>query len=165
MVLLIPRAAATLGGGNFVVGAQRVTDFYAGVVTPAGALPSGSYRLGATPAPLHELYAPRLTAAFKTALERFDRRIPGFLSDAGVLYAAETRTSAPVRVDREGPWLESPGIEGLHPCGEGAGFAGGIVSSAVDGMRAGLAAAAAVQGGAGEARAEEAATWKVPSGY
>ncbi len=60
--------------------------------------------------------------------------MPGFVSDEAVLYAPESRTSSPVRIDRDG-WCESPSVPGLYPAGEGAGFAGGIVSAALDGLR------------------------------
>ena len=75
----------------------------------------------------------------------FDRTIPGYASHAGVLHGVETRTSAPVRIVR-GDDYESAGVEGLYPVGEGAGYAGGIVSAAVDGIHAADALMAKVMG-------------------
>lgn len=123
---------------------QRAIDFMAGRPS-IGELPSSSYRLGTHAAPLHDLYPPHMTAAFREALQRFDKQMPGFLSESALLHAAETRTSAPVRVDR-GEDTCSVSLPGLHPCGEGAGYAGGIVSAAVDGLRVGRSIAAELTG-------------------
>jgi uncharacterized FAD-dependent dehydrogenase len=78
-----------------------------------------------------------MTEAIKKALLRFEEQMPGFASSPlALLHAAETRTSAPVRIDR-GADTQSLNLRGLHPSGEGAGYAGGIVSSAVDGLHVG----------------------------
>ncbi|KAL0040454.1 hypothetical protein WJX77_007475 [Trebouxia sp. C0004] len=127
------RLAARLGGGNLVAPVQRVTDFLAGQVS-SGALPSSSYRLGVKSAGLHEVYSPAISQALKSALQQFEQKLPGFVSDAGLLHGVETRTSSPVRIDR-GVDLQSLSTAELYPCGEGAGYAGGIVSAAVDGMK------------------------------
>ncbi|KAL0049695.1 hypothetical protein WJX82_007857 [Trebouxia sp. C0006] len=127
------RLAAKLGGGNLVAPVQRVTDFLAGQLS-SGALPSSSYRLGVKSASLHEVYSPAISQALKSALQQFEQKLPGFVSDAGLLHGVETRTSSPVRIDR-GDDLQSLSTAGLYPCGEGAGYAGGIVSAAVDGMK------------------------------
>ncbi|KAA6420919.1 MAG: oxidoreductase electron carrier [Trebouxia sp. A1-2] len=127
------RLAARLGGGNLVAPVQRVTDFLAGQLS-SGVLPSSSYRLGVKSAGLHEVYSPAISQALKSALQQFEQKLPGFVSDAGLLHGVETRTSSPVRIDR-GLDLQSLSTAGLYPCGEGAGYAGGIVSAAVDGMK------------------------------
>jgi uncharacterized FAD-dependent dehydrogenase len=75
-----------------------------------------------------------ITASMKEAVAYFDRRLKGFAMADAVLTGVETRTSSPVRMTR-GDTYEAEGISGLYPCGEGAGYAGGIVSAAVDGMR------------------------------
>lgn len=155
------REAAARGGGAFVAPAQRVSDFLAGVA-PSGQLPPSSYRLGVKPVPLHDFYPPHMTAAFVAALERFDRQIPGFASDQALLHAAETRTSAPLRLDRGADSLQSLSLPGLFPCGEGAGYAGGIVSSAVDGLRVGSKIVEELTGRAGGL---DAAAFKVKAGY
>eukprot|EP00891_Asterochloris_glomerata_P009393 jgi/Astpho2/9393/fgenesh1_pm.00145_%23_3_t len=133
----IERTAAQQGGGDFVAPVQRVTDFLAEQPS-TGILPTSSYRLGVKPALLHETYSQPLTSAVKKAMLQFERRMPGFATDVGLLHGVETRTSAPVRVERTSAF-ESTSIKGLYPCGEGAGYAGGIMSAAVDGMRVGAA--------------------------
>ena len=78
-----------------------------------------------------------MTAALRAGLKRFEVALPGYVSrGAGVLHGAETRTSAPLRILRDPQTLQSPTMPGLFPIGEGAGYAGGIVSAAVDGQRA-----------------------------
>ena len=99
---------------------------------------------GVRPAPLHELYPPAVTEALREALRRWGRTMPGFASEDALLHGVETRTSAPVQVQREGATFEALGLPGLYPAGEGAGYAGGIVSAAVDGLRVGRALAEAL---------------------
>ena len=125
--------AAVMGGGKLCVPVQRVSDFVTGVTSSS--IPSSSYRLGIKSAPCHEIYPSELTMALRHALvEYFDKQMPGYVCEDGLLHAVETRTSSPVRVCRNDITLEAVGIRGLFPAGEGAGFAGGIVSAAVDGM-------------------------------
>jgi uncharacterized FAD-dependent dehydrogenase len=135
----IEKMAAQMGGGggDFVAPAQRVCDYLEDRMLPSSSsLPPSSYRLGTKSAPLHQLYAPPLTAAFKQALLMFDKKMKGFATGPhGLLLAAETRTSSPVRVERGEDSMESLSMRGLFPCGEGAGYAGGIVSAAVDGLK------------------------------
>ena len=76
-----------------------------------------------------------MTEALRGGLRKIVTRLPAFLHPDAVLVAGETRTSAPVRLARDPRTLASPSVEGLYPCGEGAGYAGGIVSAAVDGLR------------------------------
>ena len=127
------RRAAIMGGGNFVVPVQRVTDFLSN--TASTSAPPSSYRLGVKPAPCHLIYPEPLVIAMKHALmEHFNRQMPGFICDDGLLHGVETRTSSPLRVVRDGKTLQAIGTKNLFPTGEGAGFAGGIVSAAVDGI-------------------------------
>jgi len=129
----VEEKAAILGGGNLTVPVQRVTDFIAG--TTSETVPSSSYRLGVKPSPCHELYPPSLTAALRDALvNHFEKQMPGFACKEGLLHGVETRTSSPVRISRDEVTMEARGVQGLFPAGEGAGFAGGIVSAAVDGL-------------------------------
>ena len=129
--------AAKRGGGRFVAPAQRVVDFLDQKKSIQEHLPPTSYRLGTRAAMLHDLYSEEMSLAFIDALEHFEKQMPGFASSPeALLLAPETRTSAAVRIDR-GSETESPTLRDLHPCGEGAGYAGGIVSAAVDGMRVG----------------------------
>jgi uncharacterized FAD-dependent dehydrogenase len=127
--------AAKMGGGQLRCPVQRVSDFLAGRASIQEELPPSSYRLGVTAAPLHELYPPDVTAALKQGIEEFGRQIPGFDAGEGLLHAVETRTSAPVQVVRNAGTCEAVGLKRLYPAGEGAGYAGGIVSAAVDGLR------------------------------
>jgi uncharacterized FAD-dependent dehydrogenase len=127
------RRAASMGGGNFVVPVQRVTDFISNKVSTS--TPSSSYRLGVKPAACHLIYPGQITNALKNALtEHFNRQMPGFICDDAVLHAVETRTSSPVRIIRDLESFQAIGTMNLFPAGEGAGFAGGIVSAAVDGL-------------------------------
>lgn len=138
------RAAAQMGGGQLVCPVQRVTDFMMGTES-AGTLPSSSYRLGVRAAPLHELYSSDVTSALRQALRRFDQQLPGFITESALLHGVETRTSAPVQIVR-GEDFQSISTPGLYPAGEGAGYAGGIVSAAVDGLNVGQAVAAELLG-------------------
>ena len=127
------RRAYELGGGNLTVPVQRLTDFVEG--RPSTSAPPSSYRLGVKPAACHEIYPEPLVNALRDAVvNNFAKQMPGFLCDNALLHAVETRTSSPVRVSRDAKTLQAVGTERLFPAGEGAGFAGGIVSAAVDGM-------------------------------
>ena len=84
---------------------------------------------------LDDVFPSFVTAALRAGLADVTRRFRAFVHDDAVLIAAETRTSSPVRIVRDPVTLESPSVSGLYPAGEGAGYAGGIVSSAIDGVR------------------------------
>jgi uncharacterized FAD-dependent dehydrogenase len=158
------RKAAVLGGGNLTVPVQRLTDFIAGI--PSTTAPSSSYRLGVKPAACHEIYPPALVASLRNALtQHFDRTMPGYVSDEGLLHAVETRTSSPVRVSRDGESLQAIGTKLLFPAGEGAGFAGGIVSAAVDGMTVSDAVLEALVGGERNAKESKKAMKSIGSYY
>lgn len=129
----LERAAKKAGGGGQVAPGQRVTDFLAGKISAS--LPDTSYFPGTRPAPLDELLPPWITSRMREGLRLFGRQMHGYLSTDALLLGFETRTSSPVRIPRRDDTLEHPGIQGLFPCGEGAGYAGGIVSAALDGMR------------------------------
>ncbi|CAN6337602.1 unnamed protein product [Urochloa humidicola] len=134
------RRAAMMGGGNFVVPAQRVTDFIRNRLSVT-TLPSSSYRLGVRPSKLHELFPPYITEALQHSIIMIDREMPGFLSSEALLHGVETRTSSPLQISRHVETYESTSLRGLYPVGEGAGYAGGILSAAVDGMYCGFALA------------------------
>jgi len=129
----IERAAFQAGGGRFRAPAQRLGDFLAGRVSDT--LGPSSYRPGLTPADLGAVLPRFVVDALRAGLRQIGARLPAFLLPDALLIAAETRTSAPVRFLRDPATLVSPSAEGLYPCGEGAGFAGGIVSAALDGAR------------------------------
>lgn len=125
-----------MGGGNFTCPVQKLVDFLSEEKS-ADPLPTSSYRLGVRSANLHELYPTQITEAIKMALTEFERKKPGFISDEALLHAPETRTSAPIQITRDSSSMESVSVSGLYPCGEGAGYAGGIISAAVDGLKIG----------------------------
>lgn len=128
----IEQAAFEAGGGAYVAPAQRVDDFVAG--RESTALPRCSYPRGLRAARLDALLG-GLAEPLREALRRIGARMPGFVSSEAVAVGVESRTSAPVRTERDRDTCESPGMAGLYPCGEGAGFAGGIMSAALDGIR------------------------------
>lgn len=132
----LERTAFQAGGGKLVAPAQRVTDFLA--KRSSSTLPKSSYIPGISAANIAEVVdAGGLPIAdrLRRALRDFDKKLRGYVSEEAILIGVETRTSSPVRVPRDSETLEAPGISGLYPTGEGAGYAGGIVSAAVDGIR------------------------------
>jgi len=114
--------------------AQNATDFMRGQISKKI---ESSYRPGSYSADIHKLLPSTIADGIKTGLAIFDRKIRGFV-DKGVLVAPETGTSSPVRIVRNDDTMESTGMSGLYPIGEGAGYAGGIISSAADGLKAAL---------------------------
>ena len=128
----LERDACLAGGGGFRAPAQRAEDFLAG--RESADLPDSSYSRGLAPCDLGALLPAFVVAELRTALQEFDRKIPGFVRN-GLMIAPETRTSSPVRILRDPSTLAVQGIEGLHALGEGAGWSGGIVTSAADGLR------------------------------
>jgi uncharacterized FAD-dependent dehydrogenase len=142
----IERAAFRAGAGALRAPAVRASDFSRS--RTSSTLPDTSYIPGLTSADVAEVLdagGVPLAARLRAALRIFDRRLRGYLSEEAVLVGVESRTSAPVRVPRDPESLESLDLAGLYPAGEGAGYAGGIVSAALDGMRI----ARALGGGAG----------------
>jgi uncharacterized FAD-dependent dehydrogenase len=129
----IERAAFQAGGGRFRAPAQRLGDFLAGRASTR--VERSSYRPGLAPGDLGAVLPPFVIEALRGGLRQIGSRIPSFLHPDATLIAAETRTSAPVRFARDTETLVSPAAAGLYPCGEGAGYAGGIVSAALDGAR------------------------------
>lgn len=135
-------AAYGAGGGQFVAPAQGLGDLVAGRMSRE--LPPTSYHRGLAPARLDQLLGP-LAAPLQHALRALGRRMPGFLGAEAVAVGLESRTSCPVRIERDEA-LVSVNTPGLYPCGEGAGFAGGIVSAALDGLRVAEAVARRLEG-------------------
>jgi uncharacterized FAD-dependent dehydrogenase len=126
------QAAYAAGGGAFVAPAQGLLEFMEGRASTS--LPSCSYPRGIVSARLDELLGP-LTEPIRVALGQLRKTMPTFVTREAVAVGVESRTSAPYRIEREHETLESPSLRGLYPCGEGAGFAGGIMSAALDGIR------------------------------
>lgn len=120
--------------------AQRMADFVNGRLSYD--LPASSYAPGLVSSPLHFWMPKFITARLAEGFRRFGKASRGFLTNEAVMLGVESRTSAPVRIVRDGETLQHVRLKGLFPCGEGAGYAGGIVSAAMDGERCAEAAAA-----------------------
>jgi uncharacterized FAD-dependent dehydrogenase len=129
----LEHAAFAAGGGQLVAPAQRLVDFVEG--RPSADLPRCSYRPGVAAAELHALLPPAIGARLRAGLRAFGATMRGYLTNDAVVVGVETRTSSPVRIPRDPTSLMHPQARGLFPCGEGAGYAGGIVSAALDGRR------------------------------
>jgi uncharacterized FAD-dependent dehydrogenase len=125
--------AFQFGSGNLRAPAQRMIDFVNNKLS--GDLPQCSYIPGVTSALLTEVLPDEISLALKDALKTFGKKMKGYYSNDAILVAVESRTSSPVRIPRDPETLEHPQIKGLYPCAEGAGYAGGIVSAAMDGER------------------------------
>jgi uncharacterized FAD-dependent dehydrogenase len=113
--------------------AQRLVDFLND--HPSKDLPQTSYLPGVEAVNLKEVLPPLIANALREGLQTFVERMPAFLSAEAVLVAPESRTSSPVRVPRDSKSLNHPDVINLFPCGEGGGYAGGILSAALDGIR------------------------------
>lgn len=134
-------ATAQAGGGRQKAPAQRVVDFIAGRVSAT--LPATTYAPGLTPCDLNALLPAQVAWRMKEGLQHFNRKLRGFAGEDALLIGCETRTSSPLRIPRDKETLQHVQLAGLYPCGEGAGYAGGIVSAALDGRRCAEAVAAA----------------------
>ncbi|WP_338665344.1 NAD(P)/FAD-dependent oxidoreductase [Pararoseomonas sp. SCSIO 73927] len=139
--------AFVVGGSNWNAPVQRVEDFLAARPSTGLGEVVPSYRPGVTPTDLSACLPYFATAAIREALPAFDRQIRGFAMGDAVMTAVETRTSSPLRIRRDGTG-QSLNTPGLFPAGEGAGYAGGILSAGVDGIRAAEAVAASLSAGA-----------------
>lgn len=133
----LERRAFRLAGSNYRACGGTVGEFLAG--RPGLKLRSvaPTYALGLEAVDFDRLYPPQVVEMMRTGIAVFGRKLPGFGAEDAVLTGPETRTSSPVRIPR-GEDLQSPAVRGLYPCGEGAGYAGGIMSAAVDGVRIAL---------------------------
>ena len=129
----IERSAKRAGGGGQVAPAQRVTDFLA--KRASASLPKTSYFPGLRSQRRDKLLPEWMVQRLSQGLRLFGRQMKGYLTEECNLIGFESRTSSPVRIPRDANTLQHPDIVGLYPCGEGAGYAGGIVSAALDGMR------------------------------
>ncbi len=134
----LERLAFTLGGNSQTAPAQRAADFLKG--KHSATLNASSYIPGIVSVPMHEKLPLFMVKGLREALIHFDKRMHGFSSIDAQLIGVETRTSTPVRIPRDKATYMHPGIKGLFPCGEGAGYAGGIVSAAIDGENCAAAA-------------------------
>ena len=136
--------AYTLGGNNYEAPAQLVGDFISNRASTALASVEPSYKPGVKMIHLNDALPSFVTNAMREALPIFGQKIKGFDMHDAVMTGVETRTSSPLSIDRDDVSLQSPSIAGLYPAGEGAGYAGGILSAGVDGIKVGEAVAQAI---------------------
>ena len=135
----IEKLAFTAGGGNLVAPAQRMVDFVGNRLSSD--LPLNSYLPGTKSIALKEVLPGWISERLRKALPVFGRKMKGYYTNEAILVGVESRTSSPVKVPRNKETLQHPQVAGLFPCGEGAGYAGGIISAAIDGINCASAAA------------------------
>ena len=128
----IERKAFELGGGNLVAPAQRMVDFVQNRLSTD--LPKNSYLPGTRSAMLQDTLPDFVFESLQRALPRFGKKMNGYYTNEAILVGVESRSSSPVRIPRDKETYQHPQITGLYPCAEGAGYAGGIVSAAIDGI-------------------------------
>ena len=129
----IEQQAYLAGNGNYKAPAQRMVDFSTGKTSQL--LPDCSYVPGVTSADLQQVLPQRVYASLASAFKCFGKKMNGYYSNEAIVVATESRTSSPVRIPRETDSLQHVHIKNLYPCAEGAGYAGGIVSAAMDGVK------------------------------
>ena len=130
----LEKAAFLAGGCTYSAPGQSAKSFLDGTNPVKASSLRPTYALGTVEYPLEKLFSPQINRMLQTGLRKFERRIAGYSGSNAYMTGVETRTSSPVRILR-GEDFQSPAVKGLYPCGEGAGYAGGIVSAAVDGVR------------------------------
>jgi hypothetical protein len=129
----VEQKAFRAGGGLFRAPAQRLTDFVAGKISST--LPPCSYTPGIESSDLSQIFPEEIGRSLQMAFPSFDKKMKGYFTQEAIVVATESRTSSPVRIPRDHRDLHHPQITNLFPCGEGAGYAGGIMSAAMDGER------------------------------
>ena len=122
-----------LAGKNQRVPAQRLKDFMEDKLSLD--FPVTSYQPGLTSVRMDEVFPPFITNSLRKAFLDFDKKMKGYITNDAVLHAPESRTSSPIKIPRDREFLYHPEVKGLYPCAEGAGYAGGIVSAAIDGIK------------------------------
>lgn len=128
---MVEENAWKLGGGKLVAPAQRVADFTNKKVSSS--LPKCSYLPGVTSVAMHNVLPPNVANSLAAGIKTFGKKMKGYHTNDAIVVATESRTSSPVRIPRDNETLMHPQIKGLFPCAEGAGYAGGIISAAIDG--------------------------------
>ena len=136
---------AKANGNGQAAPAQLLQDFLAGKKSAPEDLPASSYTPGIVSSPLHEWMPPLISKALAQGIRQIDQSMKGFICPQALMIAPETRTSTPVRIARDKETFECNGLKGLYPAGEGSGYAGGIVSSAMDGENVAKAISAALR--------------------
>jgi uncharacterized FAD-dependent dehydrogenase len=132
----IEQKAWHLAGGTQKVPAQRMVDFTQHKVSVE--IPKTSYVPGTTSVEMGAVFPEFLSQILREGFSEFGKSMRGYLTNEAILHAPESRTSSPVRIPRDSETLEHLQIKGLYPCGEGAGYAGGIISAAIDGEKCAL---------------------------
>jgi uncharacterized FAD-dependent dehydrogenase len=139
----VERKAFEAGGGDLKAPAQRMADFTQN--KRSGGVLESSYLPGLQSVQLKDVLPPFVHRSLQEAFKAFGKKMPGYFTNDAIVVATESRTSSPVRIPRTTDTLQHPQIQNLYPCGEGAGYAGGIVSAAMDGERVALAACHAIK--------------------
>jgi hypothetical protein len=134
----IEKLAYKAGGGHLVAPGQRMVDFVENRVSAN--LPVNSYLPGTKSTALKEILPGWINERLRKALPAFGRKMKGYYTNEAILVGVESRTSSPVKIPRDKETLQHPQVSGLFPCGEGAGYAGGIISAAIDGINCAIAA-------------------------
>ncbi|MDB4922210.1 NAD(P)/FAD-dependent oxidoreductase [Mucilaginibacter sp.] len=134
----IEKLAFKAGGGNLVAPGQRMIDFVENRISKD--LPENSYLPGTKSVELKEILPGWINERLRKALPAFGKKMRGYYTNEAILVGVESRTSSPVKVPRDKETLQHPQVTGLFPCGEGAGYAGGIISAAIDGINCAIAA-------------------------
>jgi uncharacterized FAD-dependent dehydrogenase len=134
----IEKLAFKAGGGNLVAPAQRMIDFVENRISAD--LPINSYLPGTKSTALKEILPGWINVRLRKALPAFGGKMKGYYTNEAILVGVESRTSSPVKIPRDKETLQHPQVTGLFPCGEGAGYAGGIISAAIDGINCAIAA-------------------------
>lgn len=133
----VEQRAFIAGGGKFVAPAQRLIDFCEN--KSSNSLPECSYLPGINSALLKDVLPSFINDRLRIAFKEFGKKMRGYYTNEALVVATESRTSSPVRIPRSGADLQHPQVKNLYPCGEGAGYAGGIISAAMDGEKVALA--------------------------
>jgi uncharacterized FAD-dependent dehydrogenase len=134
----IEQLAFKAGGGKLVAPAQRMVDFVNGKLSID--LPENSYLPGTKSVELKEVLPDWINDRLRRALPQFGKKMKGYYTNEAILVGVESRTSSPIKIPRDKETLQHPQVQGLFPCGEGAGYAGGIISAAIDGINCAAAA-------------------------
>ena len=124
--------ASFAGGGSLVAPGQRMVDFVENRLSID--LPVNSYLPGTNSVELKDILPVRINERLRKALPVFGGKMKGYYTNEAILVGVESRTSSPVKIPRDRETLQHPQVAGLFPCGEGAGYAGGIISAAIDGI-------------------------------
>ncbi|WP_107038568.1 NAD(P)/FAD-dependent oxidoreductase [Brumimicrobium mesophilum] len=140
----VEKACWEAAGKTQAVPAQRMVDFVNGIVSRD--LPKSSYQPGMVSVDLNKVLPPFIANNLRKAFKDFGRKMDGYLTNEAVLMAPESRTSSPISIPRDSETLQHVEVSGLYPCGEGAGYAGGIASAAVDGLNCIQAIAKVIEG-------------------